>query len=620
MSNVRTRPQPFGEIWRGLTDGLRGKDSRYQYFYNYRPIDKLMKPAGFFHSPKQTKVIFGGNKSTKSTAAAFESVMIYTGIIPPAMRGVYPHKIPTHRARHVKIIVMDYTKHWPETIRPLLLGDPEQGEEGMLPEAWSMWDEKTHIFTGPDGSTLSIHAVDPSENVDPRTLRGPPLDHTWIDEINRESVYTESVTRGAAMKDRAPTLTLSYCPQEGYECWTYTTFYLPTHDRLTKQPLPEDQQPPDLFAVKVSMKDNPSITPEQRAAIVSRLKPWEIAFRVDGEYSQRAANPYFDMETLLRWEQEGRCDEGISVVIVEREVDSEKGIFVGDLVKATPSVDEKYEPVWHVWELPTHGQRYILPADCAEGNPDSDKNSASVWNVTTPGKEYQAAHLNMRLLKPGAFAVQCCMMGNIYGKCLIANEVNNTAGGIFVDRARNYGNLYTRITADKLNEKQTKKVGWFTGPASKGPMLDELYKLLSLWQATIDPQTQMDFCGIRSRTTLLELIAFEERIEKQKNGLTRVIWGARAGANDDCVMEMGIGMRVARHERYKLSTCIMKTDMLDGLQSSREFEQRRRNGHAAFTNLKPQPSLDQLRQRAIGKPWHRTSMNTLVRARMAGRR
>lgn len=621
MASTKSRPRPWGEIWHEFADSLQGKDARYQRFWNYRPIDKLMRPGGFFRSAKKTKVIFGGNKSTKSTAAIFEAVMIYTGIVPLSLQGVYPHKIPTNRPRRVKIILQDYTKHWPLAIRPLLLGDPEKGGLGMLPEAWSTFDQDEHIFYGPDGSQLSIDAVDPSENVEPRKLRSPELDHTLIDELNRMGVYEESLTRGVSLPDGPKTVSWVYCPQEGYQCLTYERFFLATHDPRTKQPLPEEKQNPHIFCQKLSMRDNPSITAEQRAALIGSLKPWQIAYRVDGDYSRRAVNPYFDMETLIRWEQEQRCTEGDLRRMVVDEVDSRRGIFKGHWEKADrDKVDLKYDNVWEVWEDPKHDHTYIYSADCAEGNPDSDKQSGSVWDVTTPGRERQAVHFNRRLIRPGDFAEESACVASLY-QCLIAPEINNTPGGIFVDRIRTYDKLYTRVSYDKKLEKQIKKLGWRTDGTTKGLLLDELYKVLALWTTDIDKRTGMDFCGIRSRATLLELMAYEERIERKKDPSqgNKVIWGARAGANDDCVIEMMIGMRVARHERHKLFTCKTEKDVVGGIQNLREFEKRRQT-HRAFENLKPKPSTGELRRKARPSGCRTTRTNTRVRARSSGRR
>jgi hypothetical protein len=620
VTSTKTRPRPWGEIWHEFADSLQGKDARYQRFWEYKPVPVLLRPGGFFSSPKKTKVIFGGNRSTKSTACAFETVSIYTGMLPPSIRDIYPHKLPTNRPRRCRIIVMDYTKHWPLVIKPMLLGDPERGEEGILPEAWSMWNEAEHIFYGPDGSMLSIDAVNPDEHIDPRKLRGAHLDHTWIDEINREEAYKESLTRGAALPDGPRTVTLSYCPQEGYQCHTYVNFYLPTHDPQTKQPLPEEKQHPEIFCQKVSMRDNPSISAEQRAALVATFKPWEIAYRVDGDYSQRAANPYFNMATLIRWEEESRCSDGLLREMVVDEVDSRKGIYKGHWKKVDrDKVDLKYDAVWEIWETPKHDHRYILPADCAEGNPDSDKNAASVWDVTTPGRERQVVHFNHRLIKPGEFAEQCACVGDMY-QCLVAPEVNNTAGGIFVDRIRTYNRLYTRVNYDKKLEKEIKKLGWYTDAKTKGLLLDELYKVLALWTTDIDKTTGLDYCGIRARSTLLELMAYEERVVERKDPTlpTKIVWGARSGANDDCVSEMMIGMRVSRHQRHKLFPCKIEKSVVEGIQNLREFE-KRKPSHVAFSNLKKKPSTDELRRKARPDGWRTSTTNTRVRARTSRR-
>lgn len=596
------RPQSFGVMAQGFARSLMARDSRYEYFWNYVPVPKLME---LLRDDRKTTAAIGGNKSTKSTFGAWVTVMIYTGLVPPAAEGVYPHKIPLNRPRRVRIIVQDYTKHWPLTIKPLLLGNPERGEEGMLPEAWSDFDDEEHIFYGPDGSMLSIDAVDPNKNADPRSLRGPLLDHTWIDEICRENVYTESLTRGVSLPDGPKTVMLTFCPQEGYKCWTYDTLYLTGYDKLTDRRLPREQQHKDIGVVRVSMKDNPSISIEQREAIISTLKDYEIAFRVDGRYSQMAENPYFDMDRLVAWDRESKCNDGVPYRMVEDLIDTDKGIFKGHFEYCEGRFDEVHHPIWRLWEMPEHGHKYVVSADTADGNPNSDWQSCSVWDFTDPKKPIQVAHLNIQLLKPGEFGQQCACVAELY-QALLVPEVNNTSGGTFTDRVRNYSRLYVRQTIRDKSEKQMKKLGWHTDPWNKGPLLETTYRLLAKCASK-------GHCPFKSRATLLEFMGFEERIERDEKGKAKTVWGAARGGFDDCCMEACIGIRVGIHERPKLFTCKIEETVLDPQHEAwrrRNFEKPKVTGHKAFKGLKKQPSLAKLRG---GSARWRTRRNTRVR-------
>lgn len=592
----RKTPQSMGEMASEFASSIKIQDARFQYFWNYKPIAKLLEPDGFFRSDKKTKAICGCNKGTKTTACIFEVVMIYTGMIPPSLQGIYPHKIPKNRPRRVRIIVQDYSKHWPETIRPLLLGDPRKGDQGMLPEAWSNWDEDEHMFTGPDGSYLSIVAVDPHEDVDPNVLRGPLIDHTMIDEINKQDVYNESLTRGASLSDGPKTVTLCYCPQEGYSCWTYDTIYGSCYEKSTKRKLPPEKRHPDIFCQVVSMRDNPSIGPKELSAFISSLKPWEVAYRVNGEYSQRATNPYFNMEMLTYWEEKEMYSDGVPYRCIEKQVDLENGRFVAELklIKEDEIVDEKFEAVWRIWQPPVDGQKYVMVLDSAEGNMDSDNNVCDIFNATDLLKPFQVAQIRMRLIKPGDFAVQCACVATIYGGCLLVIEINNTSGGICVDRIRNYSNLYRRVSIRKKDEIQTDQIGWHTDKTSKGLMLETTYKKLN----ELYVKHKGTFSPVNSRFTLMEMQAYEEKIIRNERNISMIVWGARKGCNDDTITTLSIGFRMMYHEYYKISSCKLSRSNEKSYVS--EDEKRAGQGASssqAFGGMRCKRSLLELRNR-----------------------
>jgi len=516
-------------------------DTRQERFWNWQIPSAAHRP--FFEDKRPVQVLVGGNKGVKTTCAIFKCVMIFTGIIPPSMQNVYPHKIPTNRSRKVRIITYNYSKTWPLNIKPLLL-DPGTG---LLPEAWSTFDEEEHMFYGPDGSMLSIEAFDPHEDIDPAILRGPLIDHTLIDEINRREIYSETRTRGMSVPDREPTVDLAYCPQEGFDCWTYTDLFLAGYDKENNR-LPPEKQHTEIGVSHVSMRDNPNIPPERIASVVATLKPWEVAYRVDGWYSDRAnGNPYFDQNLLYHWETNGAARAGLRVSVDMVKVDVENGIFTGMLSDAENLNPDKV-PLWEMWEAPKDGEKYVMSIDAAEGNADSDFQCADIYRATRKTEIRQVAQLHMRQLRPGEFALQCGCMANIFGNCLVIVEVNSTAGGIVIDRLRNYTNIYKRLRQGKTNEDETEQLGWYTSPGVKGSILENLYRTLSQYgQAN---------CPFRSRKTIRELMGFQEYIKRSRETkLARVIWKSSGGGHDDTVMAAAIAFRIIIHQNDKLSTC-----------------------------------------------------------------
>lgn len=620
----QSRPMTLGEIGEDFARSLDHRDPRFERFWNFKPFDKYYAPqgqddTGLVGTKKQVQAAFGSNRSGKSLYCAALTVMVYTGHIPPAFQGRwgFEEKLraitsgPGKRPRHCRIIVMDYSEHWPVVIEPFLTSP----EFGLLPEPWSNFSKSDHIFTGPDGSLLDIWSSDPSEQKEhgERAIRGGRIDLTWIDEINREAAYTESVVRSAAHADSPGLVICSFCPQEGFKCWTFETFFKACFEMHGDRPI--RKKPNDcheyIYSLHVSMKDNPLITPAEYERQKQMYKPWEVAYRVDGWYSNRSDNPYFDIETLLAWELEARYTSGIPYQVLEDKVDPENGIFKGVLsivaeqdTQPGMTLDEAVFPVWRVWEPPRAGEKYVLSADPSEGNPRSDPLSASVWKCTDKYKPKQVAQLHMVRLKPGEFAVQCACMANVYGNCLLVPECNNDPGGTFTDRVRNYSNLYVRTVLNDQSEEPTTKLGWRTDRFTKGPMLETAYRVLaecaaqkvSLGVSDDGEELSMNWCPFSSRVTLQEFIAYEERLVVKMDGTKKTEWGAKRGATDDCVMEAVIGLRIIRHEYEKISTCKFAPVVASSRPNEHYLGKGNQKDVRPFSRWKKQTSLKVLRK------------------------
>ena len=602
------RRQPLAQLNIEMAQQLRAHDSRLDCFMNYQPPPIYMGPDGFFASKCKTKAVIGGNKSHKTTVNMYKCVMVYTGIIPPAMKGLYAYEDdllamksgPKKRPRFVRIIVQDYSKAWPETIKPMLLGDPDMGARGFLPEAWgNNYDKEEHIFYGPDGSKLSIMSVDPTQKLDPRRLRGPLIDLTFIDEGTIQAAYSESLTRSVGLQDGPKEVSLGFCPQDGMKDWTFKDIYQACYDPITNERLPIEDQNPDIYTVRVSMRDNPDMSEEEIKAIENSIPPYQVAYRIHGFYSEMATNPYFNMDMLQEWLKAGETSNGVPYRITPDEIDLDNGVFEGDVEVVEDRFDEKTEPIWRIWEPPEEGGKYIVTADTAMGNPKSDYQVSDVLKIMDMKgwyMAYQVGQLRIRELKPGDFAIQCAMMANWYGKCMLVPETNTESGGIFVDRIRNYENFYTRITAGQINEQETKRIGWHSDRYSKPMMLESTYKSLQKCYG-------VGFCPINSAFTLNELMGYEERIVEDKMGdYLKTEWGNRPGGHDDTVIAYGIGTRVAMHEFDKLSACKMPKAVLPSRHlTENEKKAIGLKSGRAFSGMRPQPNLEECRRRSHGR-------------------
>ena len=617
------RPKSMGEIAQNFARSIGKQDDRYNRFWNYRPIDKFMKEGEFFSTEKRIKAPFGANRSTKTTVCAFEAVMIYTGVIPPAVQGIYAQEAklraltsgPGKRARYVRIIVMDYSEHWPMTIEPMLTSK----DFGMLPETWSDYEPSTHMFHGPDGSIMDVYSADPNERDEDeageRKLRGSRIDLTWIDEINRYSVFAESRVRPAAHPDSPGLITLSFCPQEGRNSWTTTSIVEARYELKggVYVEKPVERQDPDVYSVNVSMKDNPSISQEEYERQKRGFKDWEWPYRVDGWPTNRTSNVYFCMDDLVKWEEGERYSPGIPVQVEEIEASTDTGKFVGkivpieneSLIQKDGILDEAKFPIWRVWEAARDGEKYILTADISEGNQKSDPHSASIWKATDPLLMVQVAQLHMTLIKPGSFATQCCCMANVYGDCLIVPEQNNTGGGMFLQQALHYKNLYRRQKkVDTETREETEKLGWHTDRYNKGPMLDNAYRMLGKMAAVRLPDGEdengktifKNHCPFKSRATILEFEGYEERLKRDpKTEIAKTEWGARLGSHDDTVIEACIAFQIVSNEFFKLSACKLSSRMVHNRKDEHYLGEKQGETPRPFSKYQKQQKLGNLR-------------------------
>ena len=188
---------------------------------------------------------------------------------------------------------------------------------------------------------------------------------------------------------------------------------------------------------------------------------------------------------------------------------------------------------------------------------------------------------------------------------MLISEVNETSGGIFIDRARNYKNIYTRITIDKQTEEVTTKLGWRTDAMTKGPLLETGYRVIQdcaaqrvVVGATEEGEPRMkNWCPISSRLTLQELIGYEERLVINSHGDKKYEWGAKRGAYDDCAMEACIAFRVIKHEYGRISSCKFAKTVKQSLPDEHNLGQKQREPGRAFRKWKTVPSAKSLRAR-----------------------
>ena len=110
------------------------------------------------------------------------------------------------------------------------------------------------------------------------------------------------------------------------------------------------------------------------------------------------------------------------------------------------------------------GHRYGVGGDTSEGI-GKDSNALTCFNFRT-GEEMASYHSNE--IKPELFAYLMARVGEDFGKCLIAPEINNMSGGIVITTLKGiYENIYRFVDKRNVIERESTKLGWYTSTLTK---------------------------------------------------------------------------------------------------------------------------------------------------------
>lgn len=112
--------------------------------------------------------------------------------------------------------------------------------------------------------------------------------------------------------------------------------------------------------------------------------------------------------------------------------------------------------------------RYGLGEDLSDGV-GKDSCALSLFDFTT-GELAVSADDNQTA--PDLFTYEAVRVGQEYGNCIIAPEVNNTCGGIAIRvlKELEYPNIYQKEITDKVNNVISKVLGWHTNSKTKPNM------------------------------------------------------------------------------------------------------------------------------------------------------
>lgn len=126
------------------------------------------------------------------------------------------------------------------------------------------------------------------------------------------------------------------------------------------------------------------------------------------------------------------------------------------------------------WADYQSNKRYGLGVDLSDGV-GKDSCALSLFDFTTG---ILTATYDNNETAPDLFTYEVVRLGQEFGNCIVAPEVNNTCGGIAIRvlKEKNYPNIYKKHIEDKVGNVMTTTLGWHTNSKSKPDMFYEFRK------------------------------------------------------------------------------------------------------------------------------------------------
>jgi len=185
-----------------------------------------------------------------------------------------------------------------------------------------------------------------------------------------------------------------------------------------------------------------------------------------------------------------------------------------------------------IYELPEMGVQYVLSADPALGNPNSDPSAFVILAVSEESPYLREVASYSRITKPDVFAELINYLGILYNIALVGAE-NNERGGYVVNLKLHKDLKYERLyfEFDAYAKKPAEMPGFVTKDSNKATIVAGLdYRIRD--------------AEILLRTPLL-LEQLEHFVEMENGEL-----GAEPGYNDDLAMCAMIGVNISLKVHY----------------------------------------------------------------------
>lgn len=260
----------------------RYREERLKWFYN--PCSP--KHRAFHESTKSIRIVFGGNRSGKSTLGLIEllwrACCKFHPLTKEPCRKDGRFRIFTERYQLVETFIVPLLQDWiPKKL--LINGDWEQS-----------YDSRNHIIHLKHGPIIDLMTYD-------QTVAGAAsveLDGVWMDEEAPQKLFSETMTRLISRNGKLwVTVTPMYSMTWAMEYWNKT-------------------DDPNVDVFKMSIHDNPHLPADAKAAIIANWPEHERKTRESGEFMEFSGLVYSELDHTVHFLNESKQPESHYPVIM----------------------------------------------------------------------------------------------------------------------------------------------------------------------------------------------------------------------------------------------------------------------------------------------------------------
>jgi phage terminase large subunit-like protein len=267
--------------------------------------------------------------------------------------------------------------------------------------------------------------------------------------------------------EHAVAISMLFTPIRGLS-WSYTDLDL------------KAKEDPNIKVYHATQYDSPYQDSKTVTDRMSLKKPWEIAARVFGMYSEQRGRPYFDRKILNEWARRLFPKHKYRTIQLDGEFDD-----VLEACRLPVSVFDETEPgvdVWSVVESPKSGVPYWMSIDTAKGGRDpevvKDHNIAYVFRPAIASLDGEDRTDPVVVawcrspMKTIPFARLCLYCAIWYNCALIFPESKGESGAVLTACLLDYPFLGKMVTINQASRKPQSQVGFVTSVRTRRQAFD----------------------------------------------------------------------------------------------------------------------------------------------------